>query len=129
MNVSIKMNVLRTLVDRIKNALILLAAIFAKQEVKYSPPSAKGGRPCNTEPIFIILVHHEPNCNSGLRWDKTKNRCVDINECEENLHTCTETETCINTFKSFKCNPVLECKKGFAPDSFGRGCVGEYNCR
>ena len=45
MNVSIKMNVLRTLADRIKNALILLAAIFAKQEVKYSPSPATGGRP------------------------------------------------------------------------------------
>ena len=32
------MNVLRTLADLIKNALILLAAIFAKPEVKYSPP-------------------------------------------------------------------------------------------
>ena len=52
MNVWIKMNALRTLADLIKNALILLAAIFAKQEVKYSPLSAKGGRPCNTEPIF-----------------------------------------------------------------------------
>ena len=120
------MNALKTLVGLIKNALILLAAIFAKREVKHSRTPTTRGSPSVTNLFMnLFLVHHEPNCNSGLRWDKTKNRCVDINECEENLHTCTETETCINTFKSFKCNPVLECKKGFAPDSFGRGCVGK----
>ena len=39
MNVSIKMNASKILVDRIKNVWILLAAIFAKQEVGYHEPA------------------------------------------------------------------------------------------
>ena len=54
MNVLIKTNVLRTLVDLIKNVLILLAATFAKQEVKDSWTPATRGRLNVTQPILCI---------------------------------------------------------------------------
>ena len=52
MNVLIKMNVLRTLADLIKNALISSAATFAKQEVSYIRTSATRGRP-NVANLFM----------------------------------------------------------------------------
>ena len=52
MNVLIKMNVLRTLVGLIKNVLISLAAIFAKQEVKHSRTPATRGH-LNVTNLFM----------------------------------------------------------------------------
>ena len=36
-------------------------------------------------------------------------RCVDIDECEINIHECSFDADCINTSGSYKCN----CKPGF----------------
>ena len=43
--------------------------------------------------------------------------CVDINECEEEVHDCAHI--CINTIGSFNCG----CRDGFALDSDMTSCV------
>ena len=60
------MNVLRTLADLIKNALILLAAIFAKQEVKYrlyiaGHPQWPTNRGRLNESIFLYIFKYTMN--------------------------------------------------------------------
>ena len=46
--------------------------------------------------------------------------CVDVDECAENLHGCTQT--CINSLGSYNCS----CDPGYWLASDGEMCNGEY---
>ncbi|TRY54795.1 hypothetical protein DNTS_001766 [Danionella cerebrum] len=48
-------------------------------------------------------------CPPGLHLASDNRTCKDTNECEGSLHTCTERQSCKNTFGSFIC----VCKDGY----------------
>ena len=46
---------------------------------------------------------------------------LDVNECEENLHNCTDLEICRNTFGGFNC----DCVMGYQRRNANSQCEGE----
>ncbi|XP_060807459.1 latent-transforming growth factor beta-binding protein 4 [Amyelois transitella] len=52
------------------------------------------------------------NCDFGYNFDTSEGRCIDIDECATNKHTCAPNEDCINFGGGYNC----EC---------GRRCRGE----
>uniref|UniRef100_A0A8R1DNL8 FiBrilliN homolog n=1 Tax=Caenorhabditis japonica TaxID=281687 RepID=A0A8R1DNL8_CAEJA len=49
-------------------------------------------------------------CEPGFRFDKENNKCVDIDECDENRNNCDPASAvCVNTEGSFRC----ECAEGY----------------
>ena len=60
------------------------------------------------------------NCNEG--YERTKDKCVDINECTRDPSLCEVGGQCINTEGSFKCLCNIP---GFRLGNQGRSCVGE----
>lgn len=60
-------------------------------------------------------------CNEG--YERTKDTCVDINECTQDPTLCEIGGTCINTEGSFKC---ICNTAGFRLGNQGRSCVGKY---
>ncbi|XP_045456482.1 fibulin-1-like [Melitaea cinxia] len=57
------------------------------------------------------------HCLNGYERNE-RGECVDINECKNNRYLCRESEVCINSPGSYKC----ECKFGYIVDSSGK-CV------
>ena len=74
-----------------------------------------------------IIGHSNDTCPTGFKFYLIS--CIDIDECEENLHNCTNSEVCINTEGSFKCdqwNPEsssgnILCPRGYRIDP-RKGC-------
>jgi len=57
--------------------------------------------------------------------------CVDINECQENAHDCTDGYICANNKGSFTCQDVDECSTDVAQCAKGTECqnvVGTFRC-
>ncbi|XP_060068909.1 fibrillin-2-like [Ylistrum balloti] len=65
----------------------------------------------------------ECGCATGFRRGMG-NRCVDINECEEQPQLCGSKGTCKNTPGSFRC----VCLRGYTVDESGTNCVDIDEC-
>ena len=74
----------------------------------------------------IIITCLGTTCGRGLKWSEYERRCKDIDECLENTHDCASNEKCKNTYKSYRCEPNVECEQGFSPDQYQRRCIGQY---
>lgn len=65
-------------------------------------------------------------CDNGYKV--VDRECVDIDECEENLHDCKDTEKCVNDDGAFNCKSI-ECReKGFVYDHEKETCVDIDEC-
>ncbi|KAJ6666202.1 hypothetical protein lerEdw1_001107 [Lerista edwardsae] len=42
-------------------------------------------------------------CPEGYQLQTDKNTCNDVDECAENHHNCSRSQTCVNTFGGFRC--------------------------
>lgn len=65
--------------------------------------------------VYALALNHwnlTCSCNEeGFVWDSRFGMCIDVNECEEQLHKCHNiTETCINLRGSYECI----CKFGYS---------------
>ena len=66
-------------------------------------------------------------CQAGFA-NSSDGDCTDINECEDGIHNCSETQECDNTPGSFAC----VCPRGYSQD--GLDCnvdecaAGSHNC-
>ncbi|XP_073808670.1 nephronectin isoform X4 [Danio rerio] len=79
------------------------------------------GKDCSEEKLDCISLrcqfgcqidrNHEVGCvcPPGLQLAPDYRTCKDINECDDPSHTCTEHQSCKNTFGSYTC----VCKGGF----------------
>ncbi|XP_014213292.1 fibrillin-2 [Copidosoma floridanum] len=64
-------------------------------------------------------------CNVGYRYEKSRNGCVDTDECTESTDTCSSSsEECVNTPGSYSC----ACRPGFRRDESTGGCVDVNEC-
>lgn len=52
-----------------------------------------------------MAAQSEINCDQGLRFNRVKRRCEDINECRE-FNPCKRDEKCINIYRSYRCHRV-----------------------
>ena len=74
--------------------------------------------PCG-EGATCVLVGDEARClcPSGYTLEEDTQRCVDVDECDEDLHDCDANARCDNTSGSFEC----VCEDGY--DGDGRECT------
>ncbi|GAB1291075.1 Fibulin-2 [Apodemus speciosus] len=61
---------------------------------------------CSCFPGYAIMA-------DGVSCEDQDEKCVDINECVTDLHTCTRAEHCVNTPGSFQCYKALTCEPGY----------------
>ncbi|XP_041445954.1 EGF-containing fibulin-like extracellular matrix protein 2 isoform X2 [Xenopus laevis] len=96
------------------------------------PPSASVISDSQTEQGTSELqppVDHEldqrPNtCPSGYQLDpQGQGSCVDVDECEHQLHDCLPSQDCINMLGSYHC----KCPEGYR--KIGNECVDIDECR
>ncbi|XP_076756473.1 uncharacterized protein LOC143426737 [Xylocopa sonorina] len=68
----------------------------------------------NTQGSFSCLKMVGNNsCPAGFKYDKLLQKCEDVNECAEHIHSCLEdTEECRNIEGGYECD--TKCDKGFA---------------
>ena len=84
------------------------------------------------EPIIGLLSND--TCPPGFKFYLIN--CIDIDECEENLHNCSKTDVCVNTEGSFKCdqwnaessNGNILCPRGYRIDPIKELCVDINEC-
>uniref|UniRef100_A0A6A7G299 Fibrillin-2-like isoform X4 n=2 Tax=Hirondellea gigas TaxID=1518452 RepID=A0A6A7G299_9CRUS len=71
-----------------------------------------------------------PACPAGHNYSAQASACVDVNECEERLDTCSpSTQTCINSVGSFRCiDRTPTCPFGYRYNSSTRDCLDEDEC-
>lgn len=62
------------------------------------------------------------DCNPGFKRGYDERTCIDVNECEDNSHSCGHS--CINTWGSYQCI----CRKGFRLAEDQRTCVDVDEC-
>lgn len=82
-------------------------------------------------------------CSPGLQYNVSHDTCYDIDECNENIHSCSSLNDCINTEGSYVCRSStcesryafdngscadLECMAGFNFDQIRRICVETNEC-
>ncbi|XP_011500132.1 PREDICTED: fibrillin-1 [Ceratosolen solmsi marchali] len=66
-------------------------------------------------------------CEFGYRWNSTQERCVDVNECLENIHKCLmDAENCRNLDGSYECE--VKCKNGFIFNGNYGACLDINEC-
>ncbi|KAL3215050.1 hypothetical protein MRX96_006636 [Rhipicephalus microplus] len=62
------------------------------------------------------------DCNPGFKTGYDERTCIDVNECQDNSHSCDHS--CINTWGSYQCI----CRKGFRLAEDQRTCVDVDEC-
>ena len=71
-------------------------------------------------------------CPEGYRFFLIN--CIDVDECEENLHNCSREQVCVNTEGSFHCDhwdssgQALICPRGYRIDPQTEICVDVNEC-
>ncbi|KAG8225725.1 hypothetical protein J437_LFUL008110, partial [Ladona fulva] len=79
----------------------------------------------------VTLANDPSNrCAAGFRYNITRQLCVDIDECGEQIHVCSkDTETCINEPGGYRCSPKsaqdeeIKCPIGFQKSLFKDECI------
>ncbi|KRF99819.1 LOW QUALITY PROTEIN: uncharacterized protein Dwil_GK13673, partial [Drosophila willistoni] len=69
-------------------------------------------------------------CPNGYRLDGMQGKCVDIDECKEQLHECKTTQYCHNTIGGYHCLNVKtnECSSGYHFDEKSEECKDDNEC-
>ena len=84
----------------------------------YNPCQGIGSGVCELNPVennnFDDFKKNDVNftceCPSGTKFLSKYGLCIDIDECDENIHSCYEKhQTCLNTPTSYECL----CKRGY----------------
>uniref|UniRef100_A0A667Z5D2 Fibulin 2 n=1 Tax=Myripristis murdjan TaxID=586833 RepID=A0A667Z5D2_9TELE len=63
-------------------------------------------------------------CSRGYHASPDASRCIDVDECQSNLHRCGEGQLCHNLPGSYRC----DCQTGYQYDTFRRMCVDVNEC-
>ncbi|ESN99968.1 hypothetical protein HELRODRAFT_176269 [Helobdella robusta] len=63
-------------------------------------------------------------CYCGKGYHMVNKSCIDVDECQLNLHTCFDYEQCNNSVGSFGC----DCKKGYMKDEEDENCIDIDEC-
>ncbi|KAK8406643.1 hypothetical protein O3P69_007314 [Scylla paramamosain] len=66
-------------------------------------------------------------CVAGYKFSTQQQKCIDVDECAEELHGChPEEETCRNTDGAYECD--IACQEGFQFSLVLRTCVDQDEC-
>ena len=66
------------------------------------------------------------NCPRGFRSD-SRGMCIDLDECQR-PDICDVTETCVNSYGSYRCQSNYDCQSGYKADSRTSKCVDIDEC-
>ncbi|XP_050690490.1 fibulin-2-like isoform X2 [Eriocheir sinensis] len=67
------------------------------------------------------------DCVAGYKFSIRQNKCIDVDECAEELHGChPDKETCRNTAGAYECDKM--CEEGFQYQPVLRSCVDQDEC-
>ena len=78
----------------------------------------KNGAPLLMTLIFLAMTLDKPLYSFCDSINFLNNACTDIDECEEQLHSCGHV--CVNTNGSYEC----ACKEGYSLRNDGSNCRG-----
>uniref|UniRef100_UPI00358EC0E0 EGF-containing fibulin-like extracellular matrix protein 2 isoform X2 n=1 Tax=Myxine glutinosa TaxID=7769 RepID=UPI00358EC0E0 len=56
-------------------------------------------------------------CPIGYQLHGNRHSCVDVDECAENVHNCTEEQTCFNLYGRHTCIDTLRCDDPYTKSS------------
>ncbi|GFQ75776.1 uncharacterized protein TNCT_259431 [Trichonephila clavata] len=69
------------------------------------------------------------SCPTGRRFDPATGSCEDVNECEENTHTCDpNTQNCLNAVGSYRCVSKVSCPHGYRWVAWKSKCEDINEC-
>lgn len=76
------------------------------------------------------IGNFECKCLNGYRNITSENNstsytCIDIDECKENLNSCTDNSICENTIGDYKC----KCQNGYEWSILGNKCIDINECK
>ncbi|XP_017690393.1 PREDICTED: fibulin-2 isoform X1 [Lepidothrix coronata] len=74
--------------------------------------ACSSGQLCENTLGSFSCVSHSGMCAEGFILNRHR-KCVDINECVTERHTCQRREHCVNTMGSFRCLQELTCQPGY----------------
>ncbi|XP_037784060.1 fibrillin-2-like isoform X6 [Penaeus monodon] len=82
----------------------------------------------NTRGSFTCQKKSGPtDCIAGYKYSAEQKICIDVDECDENLHGCDpEKEQCRNTDGAYECDE--KCDEGFQFSLALRTCVDQDEC-
>nr|XP_027216674.1 fibrillin-2-like isoform X4 [Penaeus vannamei] len=82
----------------------------------------------NTRGSFTCQQKSGPtDCIAGYKYSAEQKICIDVDECDENLHGCEpEKEQCRNTDGAYECDE--KCDEGFQFSLALRTCVDQDEC-
>uniref|UniRef100_A0A8C5A1G9 Fibulin 2 n=1 Tax=Gadus morhua TaxID=8049 RepID=A0A8C5A1G9_GADMO len=63
-------------------------------------------------------------CSRGYHASPDGASCIDVDECQNNLHRCGDGQLCNNLPGSYRC----DCQPGYQYDSYRRTCVDVNEC-
>lgn len=66
-------------------------------------------------------------CPDGYVMDELQGKCVDIDECKENLHKCLSTQYCHNKIGDYQCltKNDITCQPGYIYNNESSACDGK----
>ncbi|XP_015912023.1 fibrillin-1 isoform X2 [Parasteatoda tepidariorum] len=82
--------------------------------------------------VPLLLEPLVENCAPGFRFNQSRKKCVDIDECLENLDNCSRVnKNCINIDGSFECvdqPPFRICPPGYRQNPRNGSCEDINEC-
>lgn len=71
---------------------------------------------------------YECRCKIGYQQEQSTRRCVDINECQTQQHSCAATQRCDNTLGSYQCIRFTGCGTGYTLNAQNGLCEDDDEC-
>lgn len=100
-------------------------SVTTPKNIPYPNNPFIGERTSKPQSAYVPQTPQIASCQSGFVYSSPAQRCIDVDECQEDNHACDSNQECRNTIGSFRCI----CKIGFQLDTVTGACVDVNECQ